>query len=220
LAFSANGKKLYTLLEGLLVTMQIRADSRFILAGKLPKFAPGLLVEDTRLPPDDLTKKTFVSGCPVPFEQQPLNEYKELSNSWFFHWATLELSEYIKKLIWIWIWSWAIAGPVAAASFLPAKHLVQFLLMGAAGSSLFLSLVLLRLYLGWSYIRSRLSNSTVFYEESGWYDGQTWSKPLEIQTQDRLVVTYQVQPVLNRLKQTLGTLALLLLGGGLVWALV
>lgn len=170
--------------------------------------------------PDDLTKKTFVSGCPVPFEQQPLNEYKELSDSWFFHWATLEMPEYINKLLWIWIWSWAIAGPVAAASFSPTKHLVQFFLMGAAGSSLFLSLILLRLYLGWSYIRSRLSNSTVFYEESGWYDGQTWSKPLEIQTQDRLVMTYQVQPVLNRLKQTLGTLALLLLGGGLVWTLV
>jgi len=82
---------------------------------------------------------------------------------------------------------------------------------------LLLSLVLLHLYLGWSYISSRLSHSTVFYEESGWYDGQTWSKPLEVQTQDRLVVTYQVQPVLNRLKRTFGVLALLFLGGGLAW---
>lgn len=170
--------------------------------------------------PDDLTKKTSSSACPVPFEQQPLNEYKELTDSWFFRWATLEMSGYIRKLVWIWIWSWAIAGPVAAASFSPTKHPVQFALMGAAGASLFLSLVLLHLYLGWSYIRSRLYNPTVFYEESGWYDGQTWAKPLEIQTQDRLVVTYQVQPILNRLKQTLAALILLLLSGSLIWLLV
>ncbi|WP_302883614.1 CGLD27 family protein [Kovacikia minuta] len=164
-----------------------------------------------------MTKKTAISSCPVPFEQQPLNEYRELKDSWFFSWATLEMPHYAKKLVWIWVWSWAIAGPVVAASFLPAKYPVQFFLMGTAGASIFLCLILLHLYLGWSYICSRLSNATVFYEESGWYDGQTWSKPLEVQAQDHLVVTYQVQPVLKRLKQTLGILALLLVTDGLMW---
>lgn len=164
--------------------------------------------------------KSSLSACPVPHEQQPLNEYRELQESGFFRWATLDASQYFRRIIWIWLWSWAIAGPVAAASFSPAKHPAQFFLAGAAGASLFLALALLRLYLGWSYVHSRLSSATVFYEESGWYDGQSWSKPLEVLAQDQLVVTYQVQPVLRRIKRTFAALAIALLVGGLMWNLV
>lgn len=164
--------------------------------------------------------KSPFSACPVPSEQQPLNEYQELSESGFFCWATLPLGPYCKKLFWVWFWSWAIAGPVAAASFPPAKYPTQFLLVGAAGSSLFLAFTLLRLYLGWSYVYSRLANSTVFYEESGWYDGQVWTKPSEVLMKDRLIVTYQVQPVLQRLKRTFGVLAVGLVGGGILWSLI
>ncbi|XGV95967.1 MAG: CGLD27 family protein [Leptolyngbya sp. BL-A-14] len=161
--------------------------------------------------------KSSVSSCPVPFEQQPLNEYQELKESWFFRWAMLDLPQYIRKLLWIWGWSWLIAGPIAAASFPPAKYPAQFALTGMAGAALFLLLVLIRLYLGWTYIRSRLSNATIFYEESGWYDGQLWEKPPEMLVQDRLVVTYQIQPILKRLTQTFGVLAIMSTVGALVW---
>lgn len=60
--------------------------------------------------------ESSVSVCPVPTEQQPLNEYEELKASGFFRAATLELRKYITKLLWIWGWSWSIAGPLAAAS--------------------------------------------------------------------------------------------------------
>jgi hypothetical protein len=169
--------------------------------------------------PDDLTLKSAVT-CPVPTEQQPLNEYQELQESGFFRWPTLTLPRYIRKLAWVWGWGWGVAGPVAAASFSPTKHPIQFFLVGAAGAGLFLLLTLLRLYLGWSYIHSRLANSTVLYEESGWYDGQSWEKPLEILTRDRLVVTYQVTPVLKRLQQTFISLAIVLGMGSLIWSLV
>jgi hypothetical protein len=161
--------------------------------------------------------KSSVSSCPVPFEQQPLNEYQELKESWFFRWGMLDLPQYIRKLLWIWGWSWLIAGPIAAASFPPAKYPAQFALTGMAGAALFLLLVLIRLYLGWTYIRSRLSNATIFYEESGWYDGQLWEKPPEMLAQDRLVVTYQIQPILKRLTQTFGVLAIGLVAGVLAW---
>jgi hypothetical protein len=150
-------------------------------------------------------------------EQQPLNEYRDLQESWFFCWATLETSAYVKTIVWVWVWSWAIAGPVAAASFAPMRHPVQFLLIGAAGATLFLTLALVRLYLGWFYIHSRLVNTTVFYEESGWYDGQAWSKPPEVLTQDRLITTYQVQPILKRLHKTFGVLGVLILSGIVLW---
>jgi hypothetical protein len=161
--------------------------------------------------------ESSVSICPVPIEQQPINEYQELKESWLFRWVTLDLRDYIIKLIWVWGWSWLVAGPVAAASFSPNKHLVQFMLCGGAGASVFLTLMLLRLYLGWSYVRDRLLRETIFYEESGWYDGQTWTKPPEILTRDRLIVSYQVQPILLRLKRTFGILTLFFVGGSLIW---
>lgn len=164
--------------------------------------------------------KSPASICPVPSEQQPLNEYQSLKESWIFQWVTLDLRRYSTKLLWVWGWSWLIAGPIAAASFAPQKHLGQFFLCGAAGAGIFVSLLVLRLYLGWSYVRDRLMKETIFYEESGWYDGQTWTKPEEVLTRDRLIVSYQIQPILQRLQRTFGLLLLFLFGGSIVWNFV
>lgn len=121
------------------------------------------------------------------------------------------------KLVWVWLWSWIIAGPIAAASFAPHKQIMQFIMCGAGGAGVFLALTLLRLYLGWSYVRDRLLKETIFYEESGWYDGQTWKKPPEVLMRDRLLVSYQIQPILKRLKRTFGVLLLFVFSGGLIW---
>ncbi|NEP58577.1 MAG: CGLD27 family protein [Symploca sp. SIO2G7] len=161
--------------------------------------------------------KSSVYICPVPEEQRPINEYQELKESWFFRWATLELFGYMTKLLCVWGLSWFVSAPVAAASFAPQKYLLQFILCASAGAGVFLLLILLRLYLGWSYVRSRLFQKTISYEESGWYDGQTWTKPPEIFTRDRLIVSYQIQPIMQRLKRTFGILLLFVVGGGLIW---
>jgi hypothetical protein len=161
--------------------------------------------------------ESSVSISPVPAEQQPINEYQQLKDSWFFSWVKLDLRGYIMKLAWVWGWSWLVAGPLAAASFAPKKHLVQFMLCGSAGAGVFVALTLLRLYLGWSYVRDRLVGEKIFYEESGWYDGQTWTKPPEILTRDRLIVSYEVQPILQRLKRTFGILVLFVFSGSLIW---
>jgi hypothetical protein len=158
--------------------------------------------------------------CPVPTEQQPINEYQDLKESWFFRWATLGLIAYLKPIVIIWCLSWLIAGPVAATSFPPAKYPIHFFLSGAVGALILPTLALLQLYLGWIYIRDRLSKETVFYEESGWYDGQVWVKPEEMIQRDRLIVTHQLQSILQRLKATFGVLALLVLSGGILWQIL
>ncbi|NWF59619.1 MAG: CGLD27 family protein [Fischerella sp.] len=164
--------------------------------------------------------KSSVSNCPVPVEQQPLNEYEELKSSWLFRDCILNWREYITKIGWIWGITWLVAAPVAAASFPPHKHIAQFILSGAAGASIGLILVLLRLYLGWSYVQDRLASPIIFYEESGWYDGQTWTKPQEVLTRDRLIVTYQIKPIIKRLQITFAGLAVLFVAGTIVWHLV
>jgi hypothetical protein len=164
--------------------------------------------------------KSSVSNCPVPTEQQPLNEYEELKSSWLFRDCTLNWRDYIIKIAVIWGLSVIIAGPIAATSFTPHKHAAQFILSSAAGASVGVILVLMRLYLGWSYIRDRLMSPIIFYEESGWYDGQTWTKPQEILTRDRLIVTYSIKPILRRLQISFVGLAVLFVAGTIVWHLV
>ena len=63
----------------------------------------------------------------------------------------------------------------------------------------------------------RLRQATVPYEESGWYDGQLWVKPEEICNRDRLIVDYEVKPVLQRIRYTLGIIVILFILGLLVW---
>ncbi len=171
--------------------------------------------------PDDVTtKKTSISSCPVPADQQPLNEYRELSESGFYRWGLLPVAQYTRKLLWVWAWGWLVAGPVAAGSFPIGKYPLKFTLLASAGASIFVWLTLARLYVGWFHVRSRLNSPTIFYEESGWYDGQVWEKPAEVLTQDRLVVTYQVQPVFRRLHWTVWVLGAFFLAGSLLWAVL
>ncbi|MBF2049364.1 MAG: CGLD27 family protein [Leptolyngbya sp. IPPAS B-1204] len=155
--------------------------------------------------------------CPVPAEQQPINEYQELKESWFFRWATLELGSYLKPIVILWVVGWLLAAPVAAVSFPPAKYPLQFFLSGAAGAMVLPLLALIRLYLGWIYVCNRLLQPTVFYEESGWYDGQVWQKPEEVLQRDRLIVTYQIRSLLRRLQLTFIVIASLLLADGMIW---
>ncbi|MDB9313253.1 CGLD27 family protein [Spirulina sp. CS-785/01] len=161
--------------------------------------------------------KSPVSFCPVPDEQQPLNEYQQLKESWLFRWTLLPPLTYLRKLLWVWGFGGVITGPIAAASFPPLQTPLHFILAAGGGALGFVLLILLRLYLGWFYIRDRLSQEQVEYEESGWYDGQIWEKPAEVLTRDRLVVTYQVQPLLKRLRNSFLALLLLLLLGSLCW---
>ncbi|MBE9117494.1 CGLD27 family protein [Lusitaniella coriacea LEGE 07157] len=165
-------------------------------------------------------KNTSTAPCPVPNEQQPVNEYEQLKDAFFFSWTTLGQVGYLRKLVWVWAWSWIVAGPIAAASFPLEKYPLRFGLLGGGGALIGLILVLSRLYLGWSYVRDRLRGERVFYEESGWYDGQTWQKPPQILARDRLIVAYEIQPQLDRLKQTFAVVALLIGVGCLLWLIL
>jgi hypothetical protein len=158
--------------------------------------------------------------CPVPVEQQPINEYQDVKESWFYGWGSRDMVGYLKPVIILWSVGWVVAGPMAAASFAPAKYPLPFGLSAAMGALVLPTLVLLQLYVGWAHVGGRLRQTTVPYEESGWYDGQLWVKPEEVSNRDRLIVDYQVQPVLQRIRRTLGAIALLLALGFMAWPMV
>lgn len=152
--------------------------------------------------------QSSLKSCPVPIEQQPLNEYQQLKESWFFRWTTLSKFDYVGKLIFVWAISLLLTAPIAAASFPPSQALFAFVLASVLGSTLFVAVALLRLYLGWSYIGDRLNKEKIVYEESGWYDGQEWQKPQEVLARDRLIFSYQVKPMIAKIQKS----GLILLG--------
>ncbi|KAH6803891.1 DUF1230 family protein [Perilla frutescens var. frutescens] len=147
----------------------------------------------------------------VPFEQRPVNEYSSLKDETLYSWADLGPGSFFIRLGGLWLTTFTVLGvPIAAASFNPAKDPLRFVLAAGTGTLFVVALIILRIYLGWSYVGDRLLSAVIPYEESGWYDGQMWVKPPEILARDRLLGSYKVKPVIKLLKQTLvGTGALL-----------
>lgn len=166
--------------------------SRRGFAGGGPSWDPGLEIQ-------------------VPFEQRPVNEYSALKDSALYSWAELSPGSFFLRLGGLCLVTFTVlAAPIAAASFNPGKDPLKFVLAAGIGTLLLVSLAVLRIYLGWSYVGDRLLSAVVPYEETGWYDGQMWVKPPEVLARDRLLGSYKVKPVVNLLKQTLvGTGALL-----------
>jgi hypothetical protein len=158
--------------------------------------------------------------CPVPPAQRPLQEYDQLSRSWFFRWPAANARSLWRALTITWLLSFPLALLVAGGS-IPLRHDPPRLVIAAGAAAVLLPLfLLLRQWLGWTYVQKRLVSERVEYEESGWYDGQVWEKPITWRQQDLLVARHQVQPVLARLRQAIAVaLALMLLGTGLCQAL-
>ena len=51
------------------------------------------------------------------------------------------------------------------------------------------------------------------YEESGWYDGQIWIKPLNLKIKESLIASKEVKPILNNLIQIFSIISVLSLLG-------
>nr|YP_009314135.1 Hypothetical protein ycf36 [Izziella formosana]SCW22389.1 Hypothetical protein ycf36 [Izziella formosana] len=141
--------------------------------------------------------------CPVPFDQQPLNEYKALRESPLFASSAMEFPVFIARLaiVFFMILLFCLAINIMSVNIRQISlNTVGYTILC---SLLSIELLLVRLYLGWSYVLKRLFSASIFYEESGWYDGQLWVKTVDILTQDRLVGIYQVQPLIKRIKRLL-----------------
>lgn len=145
--------------------------------------------------------------CPVPIEQRPINEYNSLKESIFFFWTTTSFFSYMKTTLVYSILIYIITNLLVNASISNSESKVNSVLYSTAFGSFVLTLFFLRIYLGWVYVYERLIKSTVTYEESGWYDGQTWIKSPENLIQDKLIAQYQLSSILTRLKASLAFFA-------------
>ena len=139
--------------------------------------------------------------CPVPINQRPLNEFNSIRNSWIISWPLLEKNIFYKRLIYSWILFTPISLTIAYGSDYLKNNFYDLIYISFTGSLLFPILLLFRQWLSWLYIHKRLNSEKIEYEESGWYDGQVWEKPIDWRAKDLLIAQHQVKPILNHLKK-------------------
>ena len=156
------------------------------------------------------------SKCPVPREQQPTNEFIELSKSKIFSWPKTKKS-LILILIKFWIGAFILFLVISSGSVYFKTSLLRYFLLSFFSSLSIPLLISIRLYLGWNHIFYRLISEKVEYEESGWYDGQVWEKPLVLKEKESLIASIEVKPILKNLIQIFSIFSVLALSGILIF---
>ena len=154
--------------------------------------------------------------CPVPREQQPTNEFIELSKSIFFSWPKTKKS-LILVLIKFWVCTFVLFIVISSGSIYFKTSILKYTLISFFSSLTIPLLISIRLYLGWNHVFKRLTSERVEYEESGWYDGQVWIKPLDLKEKESLIASIEVKPILNNLIQIFSVISVFVLSGILLF---
>lgn len=107
-------------------------------------------------------KGGITTDCPVPWEQQPVNEYQNLNETGLFPWATDDVRSFSIRLAVVGVGISAFIGyPIASLSINPQQEILKCWMGAVCGGILASTVVTLRLYLGWAYIGNRLFSATV-----------------------------------------------------------
>ena len=154
--------------------------------------------------------------CPVPKEQQPTNEFIELTKSRIFSWVKTK-SALIRILIKFWIGTFILFLIISSGSVYFKTSLLKYTLLSIFSSLSIPFLITLKLYLGWQHVFKRLTSERVEYEESGWYDGKVWEKPLVLKEKESLIASIEVKPILKNLIQISSIISVLFLSGILIF---
>jgi len=138
--------------------------------------------------------------CPVPQNQRPINEFNSIRNSWIISWPFLERNIFYRKLMFSWLFITPVSLTISYGSDYLKNNIFELIFLSFTASIAFPILILIRQWLSWVYIYKRLNSEKIEYEESGWYDGQTWEKPISWRAKDLLIAQHQIKPILNHLK--------------------
>ena len=138
--------------------------------------------------------------CPVPQNQRPINEFNSIRNSWIISWPFLERNIFYRKLMFSWLFITPVSLTISYGSDYLKNNIFELIFLSFTASFAFPILILIRQWLSWVYIYKRLNSEKIEYEESGWYDGQTWEKPISWRAKDLLIAQHQIKPILNHLK--------------------
>nr|YP_009545432.1 ycf36 [Mallomonas splendens]AYO28586.1 ycf36 [Mallomonas splendens] len=134
--------------------------------------------------------------CPVPENQKPINEYiffraLFFQNNFFNLFLRQNVKEKLKGKVFFLFCCFF-------SKFFFSKVIFSFEI-----SSFFSFFFLFSLFLFFPFflrvnqIRNNLNHARFFYEETSWYDGQVWEKPLSLIRNDRLLSTQKIEPIFH-----------------------
>ena len=156
------------------------------------------------------------TNCPVPKDQQPTNEFIELSKSKIFS-LPKSKKTFLFILIKFWVGTFILFIAISSGSVFFQTSTLKYILLSFFSSLSLPFLFSIRLYLGWNHIFKRLTSEKVEYEESGWYDGKIWIKPIKLKEKELLIALLEVKPILKNLIQILSIILILALIGILLF---
>ena len=126
-----------------------------------------------------------------------------------------------KKLILVlfkfWLGAFILFLIISSGSIYFKTSILKYTLLSFFSSLSIPLFISIRLYLGWNHIFKRLTSERVEYEESGWYDGQVWIKPLVLKEKESLIATIEVRPILKNIIQIFTIISILGLSGILLF---
>ncbi len=152
-------------------------------------------------------------ACPVPFDQRPINEFNHISNSLIISWPLLDKNIFFRRLVFSWVLILPIMLTISGGSIYLQNNTYILIIIASTTALILPILILTRQWLSWKYIFRRLKSVNIEYEESGWYDGQIWKKPIEWRTRDLLIAQHEVQPIITNVEKLIFISTLLLLTG-------
>lgn len=159
--------------------------------------------EDTNGTFERLVPETSFGAEAVPEAQRPVNEFLDISRQPLFGWAALEsgASGFVVRLAVTYAAVFAVVCyPIAGATYTQEGYLVQKIAAANVGAMSLLGVLMLRIYSGWGYLKTRLTSKVIEYEETGWYDGDIEYKTEAELKRDRFLYKDKVQPVVERTK--------------------
>ena len=156
------------------------------------------------------------SNCPVPKDQQPTNEFIELSKSKIYSWPKSKKS-FLLILLKFWVGTFIVFIVISSGSVYFETAPLKYILLSFFSSLSIPFLFSIRLYLGWNHVFKRLTSEKVEYEESGWYDGQIWIKPVNLKEKESLIAILEVKPIIKNLIQFLALIITFALFGILLF---
>ena len=145
-----------------------------------------------------------IDACPVPMDQRPSSQLKEVAEGIVSGWGGLDGKSYAVRLtILCGFFFTVIAYPIASETYNPEIQWTEAHVAAMLGSLVAVTAITLTIHNSWDYVRNRLLSATIEYEETGWYDGQVYVKTPEMLAKDRLDGTYVCGPVVERCKRTM-----------------
>lgn len=141
--------------------------------------------------------------CPIPEDQKPINEYLDLLENNFFNWNGFTTKLYNIKLLNRLGLYFLIFCFLRLERIHENSKITNWLVINLGlGLTIFVFSLVFN-FLRWKDLGKKFSDSQIFYEESSWFDSQTWEKPFFLIKNDKLIFHQKIIPILRRLGRTI-----------------